>query len=127
MSRATLKYELQQQLIVSRNSLSAYLKLRKAKGYMSVAESNHLRDSLFALCTTYRENYPRLKRVLHEDELAALHHGLDAASSAAVCLMTGCHDCPLYITVDAEKLEHAIDAMNLSLYQLTHHQVPAEA
>jgi len=73
MSRATLKYELQQQLIVSRNSLSAYLKLRKAKGYMSVAESNHLRDSLFALCTTYRENYPRLKLVLHEDELAALH------------------------------------------------------
>lgn len=127
MSIARLNHDLLQQMIVARNALSAYLKMRKAKGYMSVAESNHLRDSLFVLCATYREISPRLKLALHEDELAALHRGLDAVSSAAVCLMTGCHDCPLYITVDAEKLEHAIDALNLSLHQLAHHQAPAEA
>lgn len=56
MSVARLKHDLYQKLIVARNALSAYLKLRKAKGYMSVAESNHLRDSLFALCAFWRKN-----------------------------------------------------------------------
>ncbi len=127
MSVSKRKHDLTLQLIVTRNALAAYLKLRKAKGYMSVAESNHLRNSLFELCATYRGEYPRLKLVLHKDELAALHRALDAASSAAVCLMTGGHDCPLYITVDADKLEHAIEAMNLSIRQLVNHQATAEA
>ncbi|WP_220265265.1 biofilm formation regulator BssR [Enterobacter sp. Colony194] len=127
MSVARLKHDLYQKLIVARNALSAYLKLRKAKGYMSVAESNHLRDSLFDLCAFWREKHPRLKLALREDELAALHRGLDAISSAAVYLMTGSHDCPLYITVDADKLERAIATLNLSIRQLTHHQAPAEA
>lgn len=127
MSVATLKNDRYEKLIVARNALSAYLKLRKAKGYMSVAESHHLRDSLFGLCAAYREKYPRVKLAHHADELAALHRGLDAISSAAVCLMTGSHDCPLYITVDAVKLEHAINTLNQSIHQLTRHQVPAEA
>jgi len=34
--------------------LAAYVQLRKAKGYMSVSESNYLRDSLFELSTQIR-------------------------------------------------------------------------
>ncbi|VDR28757.1 biofilm formation regulatory protein BssR [Raoultella terrigena] len=42
-------------LINANIDLDAYLQLRKAKGYMSVSENEHLRDNLFELCRELRE------------------------------------------------------------------------
>ena len=39
-----------QKLINANIDIDAYLQLRKAKGYMSVSENDHLRDNLFELC-----------------------------------------------------------------------------
>lgn len=38
-----------QKLINANIDIDAYLQLRKAKGYMSVSENDHLRDNLFEL------------------------------------------------------------------------------
>ncbi len=56
-----LKRDLLNKLINARIDLAAYLQLRKAKGYMSVSESEHLRDNLFELCNFMREKAPTLK------------------------------------------------------------------
>ena len=45
MSVDRLKRDLLNKLINARIDLAAYLQLRKAKGYMSVSESEHLRDN----------------------------------------------------------------------------------
>ena len=52
MSVDRLKRDLLNKLINARIDLAAYLQLRKAKGYMSVSESEHLRDNLFELCNS---------------------------------------------------------------------------
>ena len=39
-----------QKLINANIDIDAYLQLRKAKGYMSVSENDHLRENLFELC-----------------------------------------------------------------------------
>ncbi|MEG2265657.1 MAG: biofilm formation regulator BssR, partial [Acinetobacter sp.] len=44
-----LRTYLLNKLINARIELAAYLQLRKAKGYMSVSESDRLRDVFFAL------------------------------------------------------------------------------
>ena len=44
-----LRTDLLNKLINARIELAAYLQLRKAKGYMSVSESDRLRDVFFAL------------------------------------------------------------------------------
>ena len=41
------RIDLLNRLIDARVDLAAYVQLRKAKGYMSVSESNHLRDNFF--------------------------------------------------------------------------------
>ncbi len=46
-------------LINANIDLAAYLQLRKAKGYMSVSENDHLRDNLFELCHELRVHAPR--------------------------------------------------------------------
>jgi biofilm regulator BssR len=61
MSVDRLKRDLLNKLINARIDLAAYLQLRKAKGYMSVSESEHLRDNLFELCNFMREKAPILK------------------------------------------------------------------
>lgn len=43
-----------QKLINANIDIDAYLQLRKAKGYMSVSENDHLRDNLFELCREMR-------------------------------------------------------------------------
>ena len=43
------RIDLLNRLIDARVDLAAYVQLRKAKGYMSVSESNHLRDNFFKL------------------------------------------------------------------------------
>jgi len=47
-----LRTDLLNKLINARIELAAYLLLRKAKGYMSVSESDRLRDNFF--CTESR-------------------------------------------------------------------------
>lgn len=47
-----LRTDLLNKLINARIELAAYLQLRKAKGYMSVSESDRLRDVFF--CTESR-------------------------------------------------------------------------
>lgn len=50
MSVDRLYRNLMNKLINANIDLDAYLQLRKAKGYMSVSENDHLRDNLFELC-----------------------------------------------------------------------------
>ena len=52
------RIDLLNRLIDARVDLAAYVQLRKAKGYMSVSESNHLRDNFF-----------KLNRELHDKSL----------------------------------------------------------
>ena len=59
MSVDRLKRDLLNKLINARIDLAAYLQLRKAKGYMSVSESEHLRDNFFELCNFMREKARR--------------------------------------------------------------------
>lgn len=56
MSGDRLQDALLNRLINARIDLAVYLRLRRAKGYMSVSESNHLRDNLFDLCNEIRGN-----------------------------------------------------------------------
>ena len=67
-----LKRDLLNKLINARIDLAAYLQLRKAKGYMSVSESEHLRDNLFELCNFMREKAPALQANYGESEEVAL-------------------------------------------------------
>lgn len=81
-------------LINANIDLDAYLQLRKAKGYMSVSENEHLRDNLFELCCEMREHAPRLQHAVTPEEREALRLAGEFVASAAVCLMSGHHDCP---------------------------------
>lgn len=127
MSRVTLKRDLLKKMIVAKIDVAAYLSLRRAKGYMSVAESEHLRDNLFELSAEYREKLPDLRSAFSPQEISSLERGITAISSAAVCLMTGRHDCPHYIAVDADKLESCLDQLSHSLNGLLVSQQPIEA
>ncbi|MCT4716439.1 biofilm formation regulator BssR [Enterobacteriaceae bacterium H18W14] len=127
MSRTTLKRDLLKKMIIAKIDVAAYLSLRRAKGYMSVVESEHLRDNLFDLCTEYRENLPDVKKVFLPQEIASFERGIAAISSAAVCLMTGRHDCPHYIAIDADKLESCLDQLSHSLNGLLVSQQAIEA
>ncbi|WPJ12293.1 biofilm formation regulator BssR [Raoultella ornithinolytica] len=92
-------------LINANIDLDAYLQLRKAKGYMSVSENEHLRDNLFELCGEMRKYGLQLQHDLAPEEKDALRLAGGAIASAAVCLMSGHHDCPSYIAVNVETLE----------------------
>ncbi|MGY5367170.1 biofilm formation regulator BssR [Enterobacter oligotrophicus] len=115
MSVDRLKRDLLNKLINVRIDLAAYLQLRKAKGYMSVSESEHLRDNLFELGNFMREKAPVLKAECAESELVALRRAAEVLSIAGVCLMTGRHDCPNFIAVNAEKLENCLTTLSLCI------------
>lgn len=57
-----------QKLINANIDIDAYLQLRKAKGYMSVSENDHLRDNLFELCREMRAQAPRLQNAISPEE-----------------------------------------------------------
>lgn len=57
-----------QKLINANIDIDAYLQLRKAKGYMSVSENDHLRDNLFELCREMRAQAPRLQSAISPEE-----------------------------------------------------------
>jgi biofilm regulator BssR len=114
MSAARLTRNLLNKLINARIDLDAYLRLRKAKGYMTVSESDELRDNLFDLCTEMRH-----QTALPEPEAReALHNAAEAMVTAAVSLMSGRHDCPQFVAVDADKLERCLTVLTTSIKQL---------
>lgn len=57
-----------QKLINANIDIDAYLQLRKAKGYMSVSENDHLRDNLFELCREMHAQAPRLQNAISPEE-----------------------------------------------------------
>ncbi|CAH5626636.1 biofilm formation regulator BssR [Enterobacter hormaechei] len=115
MSVDRLKRDLLNKLINARIDLAAYLQLRKAKGYMSVSESENLRENFFELCNFMRDKAPILKAHCAENELVALRRAAEVLSIAGVCLMNGRHDCPNFIAVNAEKLENCLTTLALCI------------
>ncbi|QMI04676.1 biofilm formation regulator BssR [Citrobacter sp. RHB25-C09] len=116
-----LRSDLLDKLINARVDLAAYLQLRKAKGYMSVSENDHLRDNFFELNRELHDKSLRLNLHLDQEEWDALHHAEGALAAAAVCMMSGRHDCPTVIAVNAEKLEASLTALTLSIQSLQAH------
>ncbi len=114
MSIARLRGNLLNKLINARIDLDTYLQLRKAKGYMTVSESNALRDNLFDLCTEIRG----LSTLPEPEAREALHNAAEAMVTAAVSLMSGRHDCPQFVAVDADKLERCLAVLTTSIRQL---------
>ena len=113
-----LRTDLLNKLINARIELAAYLQLRKAKGYMSVSESDRLRDNFFALNRELHEQSQLHGMHLDQEEWNALHRAEGALAAAAVCLMSGHHDCPTFIAVNAEKLENCLTTLTLSIQSL---------
>lgn len=126
MTGDPIKRDLLKKMIIAKIDVAAYLTLRKAKGYMSVVETEHLRDNLFDLSKEYHEKSLRLRPNLAAQEIESISQGMDAVCSAAVCLMSGRHDCPQYITVDADKLDTCLSALSASLKSLMSHSLAVE-
>lgn len=118
MMESKLKRKLVGQLTGARIDLEAYLRLRKAKGYMSVSENDHLRTNLLDLCSELRESAAQLKRSCLPHDLEMIRQAGEAVASAAVCLMSGRYDCPTYIAVNVETLERCLAALTRSIENL---------
>ncbi|NDJ58341.1 biofilm formation regulator BssR [Enterobacteriaceae bacterium 4M9] len=88
-------------------TLFSTLQICRACGQLSMAESERLRDALFALSAQFRlpgEGVPEQEIVLCQNAAQALSH-------AALCLMSGPHDCPQWCSVDARKLAACVDEL----------------
>lgn len=118
MTESKLKRHMMRRLINARIDLDAYLQLRKAKGYMSVGDNDHLRTNLLELCGELRSNVVPLQRCSSRKELEMMRQAGEAIASAAVCLMTGRYDCPSYIAVNVETLERCLTALTTSIRKL---------
>ncbi|CBG87616.1 biofilm formation regulator BssR [Citrobacter rodentium] len=116
-----LRTDLLNRLIDARIDLAAYLQLRKAKGYMSVSENDHLRENFFELNRELHDDSLRLNLHLDQEEWEALHRAEGALAAAAVCLMSGHHDCPTFIAVNADKLDACLTTLTLSIQSLQAH------
>lgn len=115
MSFDKFHHSLLDKLIDARVDIDAYLQLRKAKGYMTVSESDALRNRLFSLCAELRQNAPQLKKNCTPQEFEALRHAGESVAKAAVCLMSGHHDCPQYVTIDTHKLGSSLNILTHSI------------
>lgn len=102
-------------LVNAQIDLAAYLQLRRAKGYMSVSDNDHLRDNLFELCGELRANAATLSPTLTPEQNAALYTAGEALASAAVCLMSGHHDCPSFIAVNPDGLQRCLDTLSINI------------
>ncbi|WP_202302867.1 biofilm formation regulator BssR [Dryocola clanedunensis] len=127
MSRSTIERYLLKKMVAAQADVSSYLSLRRAKGYMSVTESEKLRDSLFEVCHEYREQAPTFTASLAAHQAASFERGIAALSAAAISLMTGRHDCPHYIAIDADKLESCLHQLSDSLNELHTVQLAIDA
>ncbi|AUP77164.1 Biofilm formation protein (YliH/bssR) [Kosakonia oryzendophytica] len=106
-------------LVTCRSDLAGYIQLLKAKGYMSVSETDRLRERFFALALEIRDKGERLSQMPDRDARGALYRAEEALSSAAVCLMSGRQDCPTYITVNADKLERSLNVLSYCVQYLS--------
>ncbi|WP_437889276.1 biofilm formation regulator BssR [Phytobacter sp. V91] len=114
-------------LLSAHFELETYIHMRKAKGYMSVSETEQLKDSFFALAREIRDRGEQLNQLLDHDTRGALYRAEEALSSAAVSLLSGRHDCPTYIAVNADKLERSLNVLNFSIRYLSEHSSLEEA
>ncbi|PWW10254.1 MULTISPECIES: biofilm formation regulator BssR [Mangrovibacter] len=115
------KAELVAKMTAARAALQCYSELRRAKGYMSVNEGLQLRETLLALCNDFRDDWPAIRADLPGSEITDFHRAIEAVASASLCLLSGGHDCPSYITVDASKLQACIDDLDECLNHLDSH------
>lgn len=120
MSAEKRKADLLVKMQTARLALENYAQLRQAKGYMSVNEGMQLREGLMALLNEYHHCFSEIKAVLTRDDIVAFHQAMEAIASGALCLLSGCHDCPSFITVDADKLASSLRSLTESLDHLTH-------
>ena len=74
--------------------------------------------NLFELSHEMRQHAPRLQHVVAPEEKDALRLAGEAVASAAVCLLSGHHDCPSYIAVDVDKLESCLAVLRLNIHKL---------
>ena len=118
MTESKLKRQRLGQLINARKDLNAYLQLRKAKGYMSVGENDHLRTNLLDLCSELQDSAIPLKFCSSPTELEIFRQAGEAIASAAVCLMSGRYDCPSYIAVNVVTLDRCLAALTKSIQKL---------
>ncbi|EBR1542784.1 hypothetical protein EFE47_10565 [Salmonella enterica] len=58
---------------------------------------------------------------LRTDLLNKLINARIDLAAAAVCLMSGHHDCPTFIAVNADKLENCLTTLTLSIQSLKAH------
>ncbi|BDH46554.1 hypothetical protein TUM12370_25980 [Salmonella enterica subsp. enterica serovar Choleraesuis] len=93
------------QLQVLNGELKNYLQMRKAKGYMHEAETARLRNALFALNADYQEVRWPLASQMNRAQFMGLQDAMHAVNATAVCLLSGSHDCPSYVSVDVPRLE----------------------
>ena len=94
---------------------------------MSVSESDHLRDNFFELNRGLHDKSLLQGLHLDQEEWNALHRAEGALAAAAVCLMSGHHDCPTFIAVNAEKLENCLTTLTLSIQSLQKHAMLEKA
>lgn len=50
-----------------------------------------------------------------------LYRAAGSLTTAGVCMMTGNHDCPTFIAVNAEKLESCLNDLTLCIQYLKSH------
>ncbi len=127
MSFDELVRRLLTKLTAARADLAAYTQMRKAKGYMSVSENDRLRERLFAMALEIRDKGERLNEMPDRESRGALYRAEEALSSAAVCLMSGRQDCPMYISVNADKLERSLNVLDHAILYLNEHSPLEEA
>lgn len=121
------RIDLLNRLIDARVDLATYAQLRKAEGYISISESNHLRDNFLKLNRELHDKLLRSNLHLDQEEWSALHHAEKVLATAVVCLMSGHHDCPTVTTVDADKLENCLMSLTLSIQSLQKHAMLEKA
>ena len=114
-------------MIAARIDLVAYIQLRKAQGYMSVNDNDRLRDAFFALAQEIRDKGESVVDIVDADVREAVSRAEEALSSAAVCMMTGRHDCPTYIAVNVDKLERSQEVLHHCIRYLSAHSPLEEA
>lgn len=127
MSVNALTRGLLSRLTVAHSSLAAYIQLRRAQGSVSVSENDRLRESLFALAQEMRDRGECLCDLSDRDARTACHHAEEALSSAALCLMSGRYDCPSYIAVNVDKLEHSLDVLTYCTRCLSEYSTTEQA
>ena len=62
--------------------------------------------------------YLQLRKAISPEERDVLRLAGESVAAAALCLMSGHHDCPLYIAVNVEKLERCLTGLTSNIHKL---------